>query len=411
MSEESKNPLHVVELRAENFKRLKAVRIKPGGNVVIIGGENFQGKSTVLDCLLVAMGGAKVAPAEPIRRGEKEANIFLDLGELTVELTFDQKNGRQLVVRNADGKKLASPQSILDKLYNAVAFNPLEFASQDKAKRVAILKRLAGIDFVDLDTKRNAAYEARTGVGRVRADAEARISTFPTSCVTAPDEEVSVAALMAEKEAADKANAAIAEKMRRLTMAEARLEQLKKEMAEATAESEAAATAVKVSAPAIDTTPIVEKIKGAEDVNRTVRAKKDRAKAVEAFKAKDREYADLTKQIEAIDEEKAARLGKAKWPIEGLGFGEDDITFKGLPWEQASSAEQLRVSLAIGIALNPRLRVLRVPDASLLDKKSMQIIRDTAEAEDFSMWIERVGDGDEGAVIIEDGEVAYNTEV
>ena len=411
MSEESKNPLHVVELRAENFKRLKAVRIKPEGNVVIIGGDNFQGKTTVLDCLLVAIGGAKVAPTNPIRRGEKEANIFLDLGELTVEVTFDQKNGRQLVVRNADGKKLASPQSILDKLYNVVAFAPLEFASQDKAKRVAILKRLAGIDMTDLDAERNTVYEKRTGVGRVRADAEARMLTFPTSCASAPDEEVSVAALMAEKESADRSNNALAVLARDFETCEAKVKRLTMELEDAKLERGASEAMLKAHTPAIDTTDLVAKIKGAEDVNRTVRAKKDRAKAVEDFKAKDREYATLTKRIEEIDEAKADRLSKAKWPIEGLGFGEDDITFKGLPWEQASSAEQLRVSLAIGMALNPRLRVLRVPDASLLDKKSMQIIRDTAKADNFDMWIERVGDGDEGAVIIEDGEVAYNTEV
>jgi hypothetical protein len=411
MSEESKNPLHVVELRAENFKRLKAVRIKPESNVVIIGGDNFQGKSTVLDCLLVAMGGAKVAPAEPIRRGEKEANIFLDLGEITVELTFDQKNGRQLVVRNADGKKLASPQSILDKLYNAVAFNPLEFASHDKAKRVAILKRLAGIDFVDLDSERNTVYEKRTGVGRVRADAEARMLTFPTSCASAPDEEVSVVGLMAEYEHAEEQNYRVGERASALEYAKQKVTYAEAALAEAKRCEAVAQARLEEVGQRIDTAPISEKLKGAEDVNRVVRAKKDRAKAVEDFKAKDREYTTLTKRIEEIDEAKADRLSKAKWPIQGIGFGDDDITFNGLPWEQASSAEQLKVSLSIGIALNPRLRVLRVPDASLLDKKSMQIIRDTAAAENFSMWIERVGDGDEGAVIIEDGEVAYNTEV
>ena len=403
--------LKVIELRAENFKVLKAIRIKPDDHMVIIGGENASGKTTVLDCLLASLGGAKAAPPEPIRRGEKSAGIFLDLGEITIEVTFDQKNGRQIVVRNADGKKLTSPQSILDKLYNTVAFSPLDFANQDKAKQTAILKRLVGLDLTDLDSERNTVYEKRTGVGRVRADAEARMLTFPTSCASAPDEEVSVAALMAEKESADKTNTAISNALAKANEATQKVNRLQRELEEARKEEAVATQAAHDAGAPVETTSIVEKIKGAEDVNRTVRAKKDRAKAVEDFKTKDREYATLTTRSEAIDEEKAARLAAVKWPIEGLGFGDDGITFKGLPFEQASSAERLKVSLAIGMALNPRLRVLRVPDASLLDKKSMQIIRETAAVEGYQMWLERVGDGDEGAVIIEDGEVAYNTEV
>jgi energy-coupling factor transporter ATP-binding protein EcfA2 len=418
MSEESKNPLHVVELRAENIKILKVVRICPDGNVVVIGGENAQGKTTVLDCLLMAMGGAKAIPDEPLRRGQDSGGIFLDLGELSVEVIIDKKlikasnpKGIKLVVRNADGKVQGAPQSILDKLYNTVAFNPLDFASQDKAKQTAILKRLVGLDLTDLDAERNTAYEKRTGVGRVRADAEARVCTFPASCATAPDEEVSVADLMAEKEAADRSNNALAVLARDFEACDAKVKRLTLELEDAKMERGASEAMLKAHRPAVDTTSLVEKIKGAEDVNRAVRAKKDRAKAVEAFKAKDREYAKLTDRIAELDAEKEKRMAAVDWPIPGLGFGEDGITFNDLPFEQASSAERLKVSLAIGMALNPRLRVLRVPDASLLDKKSMQIIRETAAAENFQMWLERVSDGDEGAVIIEDGEVAYNTEV
>jgi hypothetical protein len=89
-----------------------------------------------------------------------------------------------------------------------------------------------------------------------------------------------------------------------------------------------------------------------------------------------------------------------------FGFGEDGITFNGLPFEQASSAEQLRVAVAMGLALNPTLRVLLIRDGSLLDAENLGMVAEMAAEADAQVWIERVGEGDECAVVIEDGHVA-----
>ncbi|HAY44081.1 MAG TPA: hypothetical protein DCY59_11295, partial [Micrococcaceae bacterium] len=62
-------------------------------------------------------------------------------------------------------------------------------------------------------------------------------------------------------------------------------------------------------------------------------------------------------------------------------------------------------SLAMAIALNPGLRVIRIADGSLLDSDSLELIRDQAAEHDFQIWIEMVGDRDD-AYVIEDGEVA-----
>ena len=49
--------MKIVSLEAENYKRLKAVEITPDGNMVVIGGRNAQGKSSVLDAIWAALGG------------------------------------------------------------------------------------------------------------------------------------------------------------------------------------------------------------------------------------------------------------------------------------------------------------------------------------------------------------------
>jgi hypothetical protein len=76
-----------------------------------------------------------------------------------------------------------------------------------------------------------------------------------------------------------------------------------------------------------------------------------------------------------------------------------------VPFAQGSSAEQLRVSVAMGLAMNPRLGVLLIRDASLLDDDSMAIVAEMAATANAQVWLERVGDGAECSVVIEDGSV------
>ena len=98
-------------------------------------------------------------------------------------------------------------------------------------------------------------------------------------------------------------------------------------------------------------------------------------------------------------------LAAASFPVAGLSFGEEGLLYQDRPLEQASSAEQLRVSVAMGLALNPQLKVLLIRDGSLLDGDSMRTIAEMAEAAEAQVWIERVGDGDPAAIVIEDGSV------
>ena len=99
-------------------------------------------------------------------------------------------------------------------------------------------------------------------------------------------------------------------------------------------------------------------------------------------------------------------MAEADFPIPGLAFDADGVTFNGIPFAQCSSAERLRVSVAMGIALNPKLKVLLIRDGSLLDDNNLAMIAEAAKEADAQVWIERVSKGEECSVIIEDGEVA-----
>jgi len=78
--------LQIVNLKAENYKRLVAVDISPSGNIVTLSGRNAQGKSSVLDAIWAALAGgdASRATKQPIRDGQDSASVTLDLGEYIV---------------------------------------------------------------------------------------------------------------------------------------------------------------------------------------------------------------------------------------------------------------------------------------------------------------------------------------
>lgn len=397
--------LKVIRLTAENVKRLKAVEITPDQTMQIITGRNAQGKTSVLDAIWLALGGGSAAKGttRPVRDGETNASVTVDLGDLTVTRTWtgDRTN---LVVKSADGAKYSSPQRMLDELVGRLSFDPLAFTRLTAREQLAALLDLVdlGIDLDALDAERRDLYEQRAEIGRQGK----AIGAVPSVDETLPTAEVSVSALVTELREAEESN-----RLRRLAEldhAEAveLVDRLRRQLAEAERSLASLASAVASRPVYVDTAGIDARLSGAEDTNRRIRANAE-ARALLATKTQLRDrYEALTSQIDGIDRRKAEALAAAEFPVDGLGFDESGVTYQGVPFAQASSAEQIRISLAMAMALNPRLRVIRILDGSLLDEDSMAAIRDQVAERDFQVWIERVADPAESAVVIEDGQVA-----
>ena len=57
--------IKINKLEIENVKRIKAVKIEPTANgLTIVGGNNNQGKTSVLDSIAWALGGEKYRPSK-----------------------------------------------------------------------------------------------------------------------------------------------------------------------------------------------------------------------------------------------------------------------------------------------------------------------------------------------------------
>lgn len=458
--------MKIVKLTAENVKRLKAVNITPDGALVQISGRNAQGKTSVLDSIEMVLGGGDHICSKPIRHGSDKAKIVCELdGGLVVKRTFTASGGGSLIVENKDGARFPSPQSILDKLIGKLTFDPLAFTRMQPKAQLETLKGLVGLDFAAIEQMRASLYAQRTECNRVAARLQTIADSMPHH-TGVPEAEISISGLAQEFDRRSAANLKIevakqeihkardamdqasrsqvevseakarsfSDRDHQLGEADAELEAEIKRLREhynlkkqriAAACANAVATADQLvelrgkeisvlqktaerlqstaAAPPQDVDSIRAEIAAAEQKNRQIRDNQRRADATKQANAAKGAADELTASIEKLDADKSGALSNAKFPVDGLSFDESGVVFNGIPFDQASSAEQLRVSAAICFAMNPTLRVLLIRDGSLLDSEGMKTLAEIAEDRDAQIWIETVSDGSKVGVVIEDG--------
>lgn len=408
----------IISLTTTNYKRAKFAEIKPdpSGNLVIVAGRNGQGKSSILDSITAALGGvnAKTTP-RPIRDGEDKAEIVLETEDLVVTRTFTP-SGSRLTVKSTDGATFSKGQAKLDDLIGKLSLDPLAFTQLSDRAQLEALLELVELPFSPdaLEAERKDVFDRRSDVNRRVKELTGQMAGLPTFPADLPQDEVSVSELLAqyragsdlisEHQAATVEVSRLSQQVAGLREQEARIQA---QIAGALDDSVVASDRVEAlqAQPKPDLEGIQERIDNAEETNRQVRNFKSALVVAANHKAALDESTGLTAELEMIAKTKAWGLAAAKFPVDGLGFDEDGVTYQGVPFKQASSAEQIRVSLAMAIALNPGLRVIRIADGSLLDSDSLELIRDQAAEHDFQIWIEMVGDRDD-AYVIEDGEVA-----
>ena len=433
--------MKIIRLKAYNVKRLKAVEIAPEGNVVKITGKNEQGKTSVLDAIWWALAGTKHIQEQPIRKGQRKANVTLDLGDMIVTRSFTP-TGSHLKVENKDGAAFKSPQAMLDKLIGELTFDPLAFAKSDSKKQVeTLLKvvkihpdvgRLKGIANADFEVSSNpiqtlnnaykAVYDNRTLVNRQLETAKKMLDGIPE---VEPTEPVSTAELVAEKERLEEENRrnelkrsaveAIRQKIEDLEEKEAEIrdkisvleEQLRRVLKDLDHEKRRLEAVIQEVAclQEHNLTEIRNRIASADEINRRAQLYQERQKAARNVELLKAESEELTRRLEDIVKYKQELISGANFPIAGLDFGNGGVLYQGLPFEQASSAQKLQVSLAIAMALNPKLRVIRIEDGSLLDSDHLRIIEEMARKKDYQVWIEQVDETGKVGIYIEDGEV------
>jgi len=425
--------MKIIELYAESVKRIKAIQIRPKGNVVWITGKNEQGKTSVLDSIWFALGGkdAFSDTPRPIRDGQKEALISLDLGHMIVTRHWTSNERSYLKVENKEGEKFDKPQELIDSFLGRLSFDPLEFSALSQRDQRDTLLDLADLRelLASLDTQKAELYEQRTLLGRDLSTTEAQLdeSELPPNL---PKEEVSISKLTEEYEVAVSHNSEIREhtskkelQQRRLADDDVRvkdlqaeIEQLNVQIADIQEQSKARLETINECDvflhihPAINTAAIKIKLNEADELNQFIRSAQRTAVLKETASKLKLDIAAHTEQLSQVDKTKTKALSKAQMPIEGLGLDDDGVTYDGMPFSQIGSSNQLKVSMAIAMAMNPKLRVIRIQRGNDLDEDNQAIIEKMAKDNDFQLWVEKVSKDGKTGFYIEDGELVDQKE-
>lgn len=415
----------IISLSASNFKKITAVEITPAGNVITLTGDNGAGKSSILDAIQSALAGGKTIPDEPIRRGEEHGSVTIKLDDLTVTRTFTPAGGT-LRVENAQGHKQGSPQNLLDKLVGNLAFDPLAFSRLRSHEQWEQLRELVGLNFEALDAERQKVYDDRTIIGRELLRQQTLLKEISPEVDNAPNLETSAASVIAKidsaqaknllievrKHKANKASGDLASATHKVAEAEEEirnwqieLENRKKLLEAAKNESQQADIELNKDNWAVDVEPLKEELRTLEANNTRAREKQRRTSLVAGVKIQGHLQGEYTQRINEIDAIKTNMIADARFPLSELSFDGEQITYRGIRFAQCSDGEKLRVSVAVGMALNPKLRVIFVRDGSLLDKNGLQTIADLAKEYDYQVWLEDARSEDPTAIEIIDGHI------
>ncbi|MGH8220328.1 MAG: AAA family ATPase [Steroidobacteraceae bacterium] len=384
----------------------------------------------------------------------------------TFALAADGDYTTSVAVESPEGARFPSAQRMLDSLLGELTFDPLEFARKKPREQFETLRRFVpDVDFDEIERKNRGDFDRRTEVNRLaKQERGAELSILVT--VDTPEEPIDEAALVAQLAKASDTNADIATRRanRERTHAEIErlnavvasqeeraqeqvnqlIERLSRKVAEYEAEIErirakittareqckmeiegvcmkTAGEALDASNEAkdlqgrldaagalpepVDVAALSQRIETARKANASVRLLQERKKHEQLAEHLEGESERLTAAIEARNADKAAKIAAAAMPVPGVGFGDGIVTLRSVPFSQASSAEQLRASVAIAMALNPRLKVVLIRDGSLLDEDSLELIAKMADESGCQVWCERVDSSGRIGFVIEDGQV------
>lgn len=409
------------KLEIENVKRVKAVTIEPTSNgLTILGGNNNQGKTSVLDAIAWALGGNKYKPSKPARNGSMNPPT-LRL-ELSNGLIVERKGkNSDLKVTDPSGQKAG--QQLLDSFVEELALNLPKFIESSAKDKANTLLQIIGVGekLWELDRKEERLYNERRAIGQI-ADQKKKYAAEQPQYPEAPNELVSIADLIHEQQEILARNGENARKRQnreeirsQLHLSESRLKQLKEQLAQEEATHESLMSDYIAANKSVEdlvdesTEEIEESIANIEEINRKVRANLDKEKAEEDAKQYSSQYDNLSKQIQDVRDERTSLLDSADLPLPGLSVEDGELVFEGQKWDNMSGSQQLRVATAIVRKLKPECGFVLLDKLEQMDIPTLTEFGKWLESEGLQAIATRVSSGEECQIIIEDGYVVSDT--
>lgn len=414
--------MKINKLEIENVKRVKAVKMEPSASgLTIIGGDNNQGKTSVLDAIAWALGGNAFRPSEAARQGSTippYLHIVMSNG-LVVE-----RKGKNSDLKVTDPTGQKGGQQLLDSFVEKLALDLPRFMEANDADKAKILLNIIGVgdQLKKLEDEEKKIYSDRTVVGRI-ADQKAKFAKEQPYYPDAPKDIVSAADLIRQQQeilARNGENQRKRDRLKEITFEKhriydeaQRLEQqildLQSHLEERKKAYEAVAAdeeiALKDAAQLQDesTEELERNIADVDEINRKVRANLDKDKAEEDAHQYAQQYVDMTNQLEAVRKQKRELLDHADLPLPELTVSDGALLYKGQRWDNMSGSDRLIVATSIVRRLNPECGFVLMDKLEQMDLKTLKAFGAWLEEQGLQVIATRVSTGEECSIIIEDG--------
>lgn len=412
--------MKINKLEIENVKRVKAVKAEftPNG-LTVIGGNNNQGKTSILDAIAWALGGNKYKPSQAQRQGSvtpPHLHVVMNNG-LIVE-----RSGKNSTLKVIDPNGKKGGQQLLNDFVEELAINLPKFMESTSKEKANTLLQIIGVGpkLQELEMKEGELYNERRTIGQI-ADQKKKFAEEQTYYPDAPHELISIKELVNEQQDILARNGENQRKRDNLSNLEKQhafqsqkvaqlMEELEKEQTKLAELTEDVNVAKKsVSELKDESTEELERnLAEIDEINRKVRANLDKDKAEEDANQYKDKYQELTRNIESVRKEKADLLNSADLPLPELSVDNGELIYKGQKWDNMSGSDQLKVATAIVRKLKPNCGFILLDKLEQMDMQTLEEFNQWLEQEQLQGIATRVSTGDECSIIIEDGYATKN---
>lgn len=384
-------------IKIRNFKGIDRIESNVNsGNVYVVGG-NGKGKTSFIDAVWNALTGKDI-PSEPIKQGENESTIEIELKDHVAILEFKRDRSDKVkqsfkLISKTDGELIAQPRTVLNQLVGVIDFNPNHFFELSANKQIEYFCSLIGLDFGSVDRKIAELYEERTFRNKeLKRLKENSNVWFDATIADKPlvDVKVLFERKIAEQKKIDNMTKVVSGlDDRRLQITELQNQILKLQGEITTGEQWIANPENAISSPA-DMNTIQSQIDTAESENKLINEHKSARENSIALNKVENEVRDIEKEMTEQKELKRDQLSKSI-DIPNLTFDGERFLFDGLPFEntQINTANQLIAGLRIGLKMIKDVRILKF-DGSLIDDNNMKEIQRWSKENDIQLFVEQV---------------------
>ena len=405
----------ISKFEIENVKRVKVVKVKPDATgLTILGGDNGQGKTSVLDAIAYALGGEKYRPSKFSREGSVNPGtikIVMSNG-LVVE-----RKGKNAALKVTDPSGQKAGQTLLDSFVSTLALDLPKFLDASSKDKANTLLKIIGVgdQLAAMDMKEKELFSERTVTGRT-ADTKAKFAENQPYYPDAPKELISASELIqkqqdilarnAQRQQWQRDHDALINKSMRI---DEQIEDLQKRILALKRDKQAVMEQIRAGekTPAEmkmeSTAELEQNLAQIDEINRKVRANLDKERAEEDAKGYREAYDQLTVKINEIREARKKLLDGADLPLPGLSIEDGELIYKGQKWDNMSGSQRLIVATAIVRKLNPECGFVLMDKLEQMDLHTLQEFGAWLEQEGLQVIATRVSTGDECSIVIEDG--------